>query len=192
MHSYEADGRKRVFIVLATVSVLLAWLLSAGLDAVDVQLSWWIGAPSGLGLFWPAYWVFDRYVWRLGILRKIGFVHVPNLDGEWKGEVKSSYDGGFSQSVSVVIRQRWSKMVIRLDTEYSRSHSTLAAFKTDDAIDPNLTYLYFNKPNPDAQDTMEAHEGTAFLELSGEALVGAYYSGRGRQEMGKIELKRTR
>ena len=83
-------------------------------------------------------------------------------------------------------------MAIRLDTEHSRSHSTLAAIKTDDAIDPELTYLYFNEPRPDAQGTMEAHRGTALLELSGEALVGIYYSGRGRREMGTIALKRIR
>ena len=192
MHSYEADGRTRVIIALAAVSVLLAWLLNAGLDSVDVQLSWWIDAPSVAAFFSAAYWAFDRYVWRLDVLRKIGFVHVPNLDGKWNGEVKSSHGDGSSQPVSVVIYQRWSKMVIRLDTEQSRSHSTLAAIKTDDAIAPDLTYLYFNEPRPDAQGTMEAHRGTAQLELSGEALVGIYYSGRGRREMGTIALKRSR
>ena len=196
MHSYEADGRTRVTLVLATVawflSALLAWPLSALLDTVGTELSWWISAPSWLGFFSAAYWAFDRYVWRLDLLRKIGFVNVPNLDGKWNGEVKSSHGGGgSSQPVSVVIHQRWSKMAIRLDTEHSRSHSTLAAIKTDDAIDPELTYLYFNEPRPDAQGTMEAHRGTAVLELSGEALVGIYYSGRGRREMGTIALKRT-
>lgn len=180
-------------LVLVAVGVLLAWLLSAVLDAVDVELSWWISAPSVPAFFSAAYWAFDRYVWRLDLLRKIGFVNVPNLDGKWNGEVKSSHGGGgSSQPVSVVIHQRWSKMAIRLDTEHSRSHSTLAAIKTDDAIDPELTYLYFNEPRPDAQGTMEAHRGTALLELSGEALVGIYYSGRGRREMGTIALKRIR
>lgn len=193
MHSYQADGRTRVTLVLATVGVLLAWLVSALLDAVDVVLAWWIGVPSVPAFFSAAYWAFDRYVWRLDLLRKIGFVDVPNLDGEWKGEVKSSHGGdGSSQPVSVVIRQRWSKMAIRLDTEHSRSHSTLAAIKTDDTVNPELTYLYLNEPSPDAQETMGAHRGTALLELSGDALVGIYYSGRGRQEMGTIELRRTR
>ena len=192
MHSYEADGRTRVIIALATVSVLLAWLLNAGLDAVDVELSWWIDAPSVAAFFSAAYWAFDRYVWRLDLLRKVGFVNVPNLDGKWNGEVKSSHGDGSSQPVSVVIHQRWSKLAIRLDTEHSRSHSTLAAIKTDDSITPELTYLYFNEPRPDAQVTMEAHRGTAQLDLSGEALGGIYYSGRGRREMGTIALKRSR
>ena len=191
MHSYEADGRGRVTFVLVAVGVLLAWLLSAVLDAVDVELSWWVGAPSVPAFFSAAYWAFDRYVWRLGLLRKVGFVNVPNLDGEWDGEVKSSHGGGSSQPVSVVIHQRWSKMAIRLDTEHSRSYSTLAAIKTDDAIKPELTYIYLNEPKPDAKETMETHRGTAVLELSGEALVGIYYSGRGRREMGTIALKRT-
>lgn len=193
MHSYEADGRGRVTFVLVAVGVLLAWLLSAVLDAVDVELSWWVGAPSVPAFFSAAYWAFDRYVWRLGLLRKVGFVNVPNFDGEWDGEVKSSYGGGgSSQPVSVVIHQRWSKMSIRLGTEHSRSYSTLAAIKTDDAIKPELTYIYLNEPKPDAKETMETHRGTAVLELSGEALVGIYYSGRGRREMGTIELRRTR
>ena len=200
MHSYEADGRTRVTLTLATVAVLLAWLLSALFawflgELLGPELSWLLSAPSMPAFFSAAYWAFDRYVWRLDILRKVGFVTVPNLDGEWKGEVKSksSHGGdGLSQPASVVIHQRWSKMAIRLNTEHSRSYSTLAAFKTDDAMDPELTYLYFNEPSPDAQETMEAHRGTAILELSGGALVGRYYSGRGRQGMGKIELKRAR
>ena len=197
MHSYEADGRTRVTLALAIVgwllSALLRWPLSALLDSVDAELSWWISAPSWLGCFSAAYWAFDRYVWRLDLLRKIGFIDVPNLNGEWKGEVKSSHGvDGSSHSVSVVICQRWSKMTIRLATEHSRSHSTLAAIKTDDAVNPELTYLYLNEPNQDAQETMEAHRGTAILELSGEALVGSYYSGRGRREMGTITLKRAR
>ena len=197
MHSYQADGRRRVTLVLAIVGVLLAWLLGASFawflgELLGPELSWLLSAPSVPAFFSAAYWAFDRYVWRLDLLRKIGFVDVPNLDGEWKGKVKSSHGvDGSSQPVSVVIRQHWSKMAIRLDTEHSRSHSTLAAIKTDDAVNPELTYLYLNEPSPDAQETMEAHRGTALLELSGDALVGIYYSGRGRQEMGSIELRRT-
>ena len=198
MHSYEADGRTRVTLALAAVGVLLAWLLGASFASflgalLGPELSWLLSAPSMPAFFSAAYWAFDRYVWRLDLLRKIGFVDVPNLNGEWKGEVKSSHGvDGSSHSVSVVIHQRWSKMAIRLATEHSRSHSTLAAIKTDDAVNPELTYLYLNEPSPDAQETMEAHRGTAILELSGEALVGSYYSGRGRREMGTITLKRAR
>ena len=198
MHSYEADGRTRVTLALAAVGVLLAWLLGASFAwflgaLLGPELSWLLSAPSMPAFFSAAYWAFDRYVWRLDILRKIGFVNVPNLDGAWKGEVRSSHGGdGSLQSVSVVIHQRWSKMTIRLATEHSRSHSTLAAIKTDDTVNPELTYLYLNEPNQDAQKTMEAHRGTAILELSGEALVGSYYSGRGRREMGTITLERAR
>ena len=133
--------------------------------------------------------MFDRYVWRLWLLRKLPLNHPPDLRGKWVGEVESSYSqGDCPRPVSVVIVQRWSKMVVRLETEQSISHSIAASLRTIDPPYPELTYQYVNKPRANAPDTMAMHRGTATLELIGPGLEGEYYTDRGRGEVGTIKL----
>ena len=174
------------------ISVLLVWVFHVGLGAIDFEPQWWLSVPSFAGCYSGLYWLFDRYVWRLGLLRKLGLIQLPDLNGKWVGEVESSYgQDGRTHSVSVVILQRWSKMVLRLETEHSRSHSITASLRTIDLPTPELSYQYVNEPKSNAPGTMEMHRGTATLELTGYGLEGDYYTGRGRGEVGTIKLTRS-
>ena len=189
--TYEIEGRGKVVVAITGVSVLLVWLLGMGLGAINFEPEWWMSAPSFAGCYSILYWLFDRYVWKLGLLRKLNVLQLPDLNGRWVGGVESSYtEDGHVHSVSVVILQRWSKIAIRLETEHSRSRSIMASLKTNDLPNPELTYQYFNEPKSSAPDTMAMHRGTATLELIGSALEGDYYTGRGRGEVGTIRLGR--
>ena len=191
MHSYELDGRGKVAIALATVSVLLVWLLDVLLNTVGIEPRWWMSLPSFGGFYVMLHWLFDHYLWRCAVLNKLGFVKAPNLNGTWTGEVRSSYVADVPPfPVSVLIKQRWSKLTIRLEAAYSTSHSVSATFRAGDLAFPILDYMYVNEPGSDAQETMHAHRGTAMLELKGMVLEGDYYTGRGRQEIGTIQLRR--
>ena len=162
------------------------------LDVIDFDPQWWLSAPSFAGLYSGLYWLFDRYVWKLGLFRKLNLVQLPNLNGKWVGEVKSSYSqDGSAHSVSVVILQRWSKMLIRLESEHSRSRSITASLRTADLPNPELSYQYVNEPKSNAPGTMEMHRGTATLELTGSGFEGDYYTGRGRGEVGTIKLSKA-
>jgi hypothetical protein len=59
-----------------------------------------------------------------------------------------------------------------------------------------LVYEFRNEPAADATDTMEAHHGHATLRLERGAaqdiLVGEYYSGRGRLNIGTMRVTRDR
>ena len=179
-------------ISLAVLSALLVWLLHTALSAISFEPQWWLSVPSFAGFYSALDWMFDRYVWRIRLLRKLDLIRVPDLNGEWDGTIESSYNkGGPAQPVSVVILQRWSKIIVRLETEHSRSHSVMAALKTEDLPKPELTYLYINEPMAMAQGTMSMHRGTAILELNGTVLEGEYYTGRGRREFGTISLCRS-
>ena len=191
MHSYETEGRGKVVVAIIGVSVLLVWLLHVGMNALDFEPRWWLSVPSLAGCYSGLHWLFDRYVWRLGLLRTLKLIHQPDLNGKWVGEVKSSYSqDGRAHSVSVVVMQRWSKMVLRFETEHSRSTSTTGRLRTADLPNPELSYQYVNEPMPTAPGTMEMHKGTATLELIGSGLEGDYYTGRGRGEVGTIKLRR--
>ena len=202
MHTYQADGREKVTGILSAISVLLAWALTAWLGGVsgalpmavrgDSSLSLWLGPPSLLGGYAMLSWLFERYAWKWNILRTLSIVKIVNLNGEWEGFVKSSYDEYASEiPISMTIYQRWSKISIRMNASQSRSSSTLAVLKTRDVIRPELVYVYENEPHPDAAKTMHAHKGTVALEFHKRTLIGNYYTGRDRSTVGKIELWRA-
>ena len=192
MHPYETEGRTKVVAAIIGISVLLVWLLDVALGLMDFEPQWWLSVPSFAGCFSGLFWLFDHYVWRLDLLRKLKLLQLPDLDGEWVGEVESSYSqDGCAHSVSVVILQRWSKILIRLETENSRSLSVMASLRTVDLPNPELSYQYVNEPKGNAPSTMEMHRGTATLELIGIGLEGDYYSGRGRGEVGTIKLSKA-
>ena len=192
MHSYEVEGRGKVVIALAGLGMVPVWLLNVGLEAVDFEPQWWVSVPSFAGFYSGLYWVFDHYLWRLEALKKLRIVRAPNLNGKWEGTVKSSYNQyacGFP--VTVAILQRWSKISISLETNLSRSRSITASLRTVDVKAVELTYQYLNEPKPHAPASMEIHRGTAFLQTTDFGLEGTYYSGRGRREIGSIELRRV-
>ena len=170
----------------------MVWLIHILLDIVDFDPQWWLSVPSFAGFYSGLYWLYDRSVWKLGLLRRLNLVQLPDLNGKWVGEIKSSYSqGGSAHSVSVVILQRWSKMIVRLESEHSRSWSIVASLRTADLPNPELSYQYVNEPKSNAPGTMEMHRGTATLELTGSGLEGDYYTGRGRGEVGTIKLSRA-
>ena len=192
MHSYELDGRRRVAIALAVVSVFLVWLLAESLNAVGFEPDWWFSLPSFGGFYGILHRLFDQCLWRWAALGKLGLIRVPDLNGEWTGEIWSSYaPGGETTLVRVVIRQRWSKLAVRLEATHSSSDSVMARLKTGDVIHPTLDYMYVNEPVAGATETMHAHRGTAMLEFKDGVLEGDYYTGRDRREIGTIRLQRT-
>ena len=191
MHSYEIEGRGRVVAAITVVSVLLVWLLHVGLGATDFEPEWWLSLPSFAGCYSGLYWLFDHFMWRLGLFGRLGLIQLPDLNGHWVGEVESSYNNdGSAHSVSVVIVQRWSKIVLRFETNHSRSTSTMAHLRTSELPNPELSYQYVNEPKPNAPATMEMHKGTATLGLVDSGLEGDYYTGRGRGEVGTVKLRK--
>ena len=131
MNPYNPDRNIIVVVCLLTISTSLAGLIHTGLDAVNPEL-WWLSVPSAVGIYKMLYYAFDRFVWRWRPLRRLGLVTVPDLNGEWNGQIKSSYESdGRTLQVSVVITQQWSKILARLEAEESCSRSIAASFLTE-------------------------------------------------------------
>lgn len=194
MHPYGTDSKARRIVPfgVAVVAVGATWLTSASFGVANIELPWWIQAPSTMSIYGLVYWLFDRYMWRWSSFRRLRIVRVPDLEGVWKGEVRSSYDEHADvHEVEVRIRQRWRSMSIRLRSEQSRSYSHAATLYLDAPEGEVLTYQFQNEPLPEAVDTMEIHRGTARLVVSaGDRMEGDYYSGRGRLQYGSLRLER--
>ena len=191
MHSYDAPGRQWVYIAIALLSVPPVWTVAFAIEAMGVNPAWWMTTPS-YGAFYTAfYWLFDRHVWRVKYLRQSGLVKIPNLNGRWVGSADWSYGSGSStQPVSLSVTQTWSRIMIKLDSDYSSSYSEAGAIRNLDLDTPELIYMYWNEPKSHATHSMEAHRGTVILELSKDILIGPYYTGRGRREIGTIKVSR--
>ena len=193
MHSYDAQGRQWVYIAIALLSVPPVWMVAFALAFMGVVPAWWMTTPSFGAFYTISYWLFDHHVWRFKSLHRLGLVNIPDLNGRWIGEVDSSFgNGGSMRPVSLSITQTWSRITIRLDSDHSSSHSEAGAIRNLDLDTPELVYMYWNEPKSHAADSMEAHRGTVILKLSGKVLIGQYYTGRGRREIGMIKVARAK
>ena len=192
MNPYNPDGGRGVVAFLLTISIPLAGLIHTSLDAIPFEPRWLISVTSAFVIYKILYYAFDRFVWRWHLLRRLGLVTVPDLNGEWRGQIRSSHESDdLSLQASVVITQQWSKILVRLEAEESYSRSIAASFLTDDPSSPELVYVYENEPSSMAPESMHAHGGTARLRLVGSGLQGKYYTGRDRRTIGDISLQRV-
>jgi hypothetical protein len=77
----------------------------------------------------------------------------------------------------------------------SSSFNGVTGISVEDTVAPRLTYEYWNTPNSDAVDSMQAHRGTIWFDIVRDddavsELKGDYYTGRGRETIGRIEVRR--
>jgi len=196
MHPYqiEAEVRSKIFIIAVLFSIMAARLLHLLIEYIPFSIPWWVETPSVLGFFGLFVLAFDRSFWKTKFIQSIDWLYIPNLNGIWETEILSSYKN-FDELLTarVNVRQSASQISISLETEESISYSVSAILmKTDKLHQFELTYNYINKPKADSISTMNMHQGTVWLQISSDCkkLDGEYYSGRGRQNFGRLVLKR--
>lgn len=195
MHGYstDSDERRVVPLLLASLAIAFAWLSSKLLLVIHLSVPWWIDAPSVMAFYGVLYALFDRYLWRIGLVSKLGLVRMPNLAGRWYGYLISSFDGHAKHhDLMITICQSWTQIAVFLTTAKSISRSCAAVVQVDDPEGVALIYQYQNQPVADATKTMHMHYGTAMLRVALEGcLVGDYYAGRDRRTFGRICCRRV-
>jgi len=193
MHPYSIDTQERrnIFLLLAVISIILAWGFYNVLNRYHIVLPWWVESPSVLFFYGLLFVIFDRWAWK--VFKKIGLVNTPDLGGEWKGHLKTSFDNHSSEmKATLKIFQAWTRIKILLTTEHSVSHSETASIVIDAPEGKYLSYQYINEPKSNAVKTMSIHRGTARLLFNEKenTLIGEYYSGRDRQNFGSLNFKK--
>jgi hypothetical protein len=194
MHPYasEAGNRTVLYLLMAAVALVLTWFFGQSMQRLPIELPAWVEAPSVLVFFGLCWKFFDQFVWSWKVARWTGWTDVPDLRGVWTATIQTSFEGSPVSAIgSARIKQTASRMSIVIRWEKSHSYSVAGVLQIGGGAEPELIYQYINQPNLDAPATMQIHRGTAWLELiSPTELVGEYYSGRGRQQMGKLSLVR--
>ncbi len=190
MHGYSTDSKERrlVPILLAILAIAFAWIFARLLAFCHLSFPWWFDAPSSLGFYAGLYALFDKYLWRKRLVRKMGLSGTPILAGLWYGFLTSSFDTHAKRhDVLVEIFQSWTQISILLRTMTSVSASRVAAMETSGSEGVPVIYEYENQPLPDAPKTMHIHYGTAMLRFSNDDnFTGEYHAGRDRQTFGRI------
>ncbi|MBC8526330.1 MAG: hypothetical protein H8D22_05590 [Candidatus Cloacimonetes bacterium] len=178
-------------MILAIFSILLAWILHKILLYFEIILPWYFESPSVIFFYSLLFSVFDRFCWKLKILQKLYLIKTPNLSGKWQGFIQSSFDEhSLKIEATLEFFQSWSKIKILLSTAQSTSFSELASIVIDTPEGIFLSYQYINEPKSNATNTMHIHRGTVRLILKDKTIIGEYYSGRDRKNLGILNFHR--
>lgn len=193
MHPYatDSDERNKVFLLLASLSICMSWLLHVFFQKINFTPPWWSDIPSFVGFYEILLFFFDKRLWKISLIRKIGLVKVPNLNGKWNGYILSSYDHHEKQiKATIEIFQTWTTIKIKLSTDNSVSYSQTASMLINPPDAAMLSYDYSNEPMSKAINTMNAHRGMArhnyAMTKEKETLDGEYFTGRGRMTHGLL------
>ncbi len=199
MHKYSTDSseQKTIPFFIAVVAIAASFLISKIFDYFGFVPPWWLSLPvDTMGLYGAFYWLFDHVIWKWKWIHVLRISHIPNLSGKWHGSVRSvktdnkPVNAPSEVSIEITIKQTWTEILIIANTAQSKSHSISGNLVvTDDKI---LSYEYINEPVAGSTETMHAHRGTAYLipDIALTNLTGEYYSGRDRQSIGQIVVKK--
>lgn len=193
MHEYSVEGGNRHFVlgVLALLALGSAFGLDWILKMTGKSMPWWFDSPSVLGFLTIYVSVFENYIWKFRVARWTRLCDTPNFSGIWSGTVTSSFNKKKPINVCVTISQSWTRMLMTLETDQSLSKTFTAAFDLAEPGKPVLSYMFFSQANAASRRSMQSHDGAARLIFKdSDFATGDYFSGRGRQNIGRIEIRR--
>lgn len=133
--------------------------------------------------------IFDKWGWRWWIFRG-WFVHLPDLNGTWKGRFESTWTDPQTGQVPpprdarVYVKQSYSTIHLRLETDESNSELLAGGVvrKADGTY--QVSGVYRNTPRLRIRETSPIHHGSLLLEIIGNpptALRGEYWTDRRTQ-----------
>ncbi|MFA4995636.1 MAG: hypothetical protein WC536_00650 [Patescibacteria group bacterium] len=151
-------------------------------------------APTTLLILLLFFWLFNVYLWKLPLIKKL--VGIPNVNGRYEGFLTSSYDKEKTKYPTVIeIKQSLTSIKVNLYTQRSGSYNLIANICRNNNENHELVYVYQNRTSaPAPDDDMRDHTGTALLAIlnRGSELNGNYFNNpRERGRHGNINVKRT-
>lgn len=201
MHEYaiNSDERIKIPFFLALVSITVIGLARSMIDTGNAPLKLYYILPSAFALYGIMIFCFDKFFWKIWVLNKLGIVRVPNLNGPWKGCLRSSRHNYEKEiPISVSIHQTWTKLSISLETNQTESESLMAAFQIKNPSTLNLRWEYISSSRPQYYAKEYSHAGVTSLKITtngssvANEISGKYYTDIGRQSYGEIILRRDR
>ena len=202
MHDYAIDRhpKQKILFLLAFIAIMATPYLNSALVAVATKVGLADGWITTVGTVLPVwgsfalvYLVFDRYLWKCAMLRRV--LLVPDLNGEWECSGRTVLKEGkaveFKWTGTVTISQSWSKILVHLRTPQSSSRSMSASISHDQGVGYRLLYQYKNEPKA-GEAELQIHTGSVEMDFDEVCRVGDghYFTDRHRNTVGTMELKR--
>jgi len=212
MHPYATNSTERtdvlvwLFVPVTLATIFVLWLFGEILGKFDFSPPIWlqalVGGPSATVSLWLAYHQLESSWWKNRPLRWLLGIKLPDIEGEWKVEGRTSHEGDGLRfnpwDATVTIAQTWTEISVYLDApeSFSKSLNAVFAVKQEGGLSV-LTYEYESTSRPTAPPTMLDHHGVTRLTLKPlpkglHYLDGDYYSDpKVRGNYGTMKLKRV-
>src|SRR3990167_5104108 len=185
-------------IIIPFISVIFAYLVNVLLqDYIPYPWILLIDSAGVLGMYSFLFQVFNYALWQIFPTGLFQIVNVPNLNGTWMGELRSSYDKNRTPyKVRVEIIQTFSSIKVYSYFERSWSFSIVADFHQEADGRKALHYVFRNEPRNNALPAMQGHYGAAKHEYLPQRAImeRSYYNEppRGRGWYGSYNVKRRK
>jgi hypothetical protein len=140
--------------------------------------------------------LFEKWIWKCKFLHS-WLVPFPNLNGTWKGYIKSNWIDPVTNKkpdpipVILTIRQSFLHISCVMRTKEMESRNFISGFNIDENNQIlRLVYSYISVPEQSIRDRSPQHKGTMSFDIikdNGQIiLIGNYWTER--QTTGKVEL----
>lgn len=160
---------------------------------IPLELPFYIEAPSALLFYTLLVNLFDKVLWKKGFINKL--LKTPNLNGKYKGLLKSSRDGFTLEHIVLLeIIQNWTTICVKLSTELSNSISISASVKSEIETETSLMYYFNNIPRSSSPKDMHSHYGFATITFEKRNYQHArcnYFTGKDREYFGTIDFTKV-
>ena len=202
MHDYAIDRhpKQKVLFMLAFVAILATPVINSALVSMGTKVGLAAGWMTTVGTVVPVsaffgllYVLFDRYLWKWSMLRRV--LLVPDLNGEWECRGRTALKKGaaveFNWVGTLTISQSWSKILVHLRTTQSSSRSMSASIYHDQGVGYRLLYQYKNEPRAGEQE-LQIHTGSVEMDFEEACRVGQghYFTDSHRNTVGVMDVTR--
>ena len=179
---------------IATIVSLLNWLFSDKIFTLQFVIDCVGKSSTAISV---VIGLFCYKLWKLPIFRN-WLVLIPDLQGLWKGEIKSDWINPTENvqkspiPCDLLIYQSLFKTCCRIETKESVSMSAMTNFSIDsDSHTCKIIFTYQNDPKQTIQNRSPIHFGTTVLDYTAKenkkTLSGYYWTNR--KTTGELDFK---
>ncbi|NET56419.1 MAG: hypothetical protein F6K47_09670 [Symploca sp. SIO2E6] len=137
-YSVDTPEREVIYSALALLSAITVSFLRSFRDGQLYQFT----APSALMIFVLLISIYDSFIWR--IASRLGISAIPDLNGNWEGQLEKNNGDAFL--VSLHVSQSWRKIQASLDTSSTVGSLQICGMSISDKNRPVVKWIYNLRP----------------------------------------------
>lgn len=117
------------------------------------------------------YWLYDECIWKCSLIKK--WHNVPDLNGVWRGKLKSSYNNEIIDMKMEII-QTWTNITFLSTFKNSNSKSSNATIFIESEREVEIFFVYHNQSSDPTYGT-QSYDGCNKLSYDGDSKIEAVY-----------------